>query len=248
MSTATYLLAASFLLLGQTGEAGPKAPEIVPNVVQRNPLPFAQVRPPEEPASSSSEAEAQLLLWKKRTQSFWEMPSLVLVPEADDPSTTPEAEARSADKGSLAEYVDKFQIAAKTFDFFGPAHFPLPRFGLMGEDLFGEGVVIYEGMRLLCTAEGHYEVRFTASAPDMPVTLRLQLVVLTQEGLAFSLTLPPAAIVPDEEDVWEDGRNNQHSAWQFRHVGFSPLICRYFDRLGLVTRQGTARFGRLPLP
>lgn len=151
------------------------------------------------------------------------------------------------------------QVIQPTFDlvFAKPAHFPLPRFGDLGEVIGLEGAVIYEGMRFRTMPCGRYEVTFAVSTPAIPVTLRLQLLVGTTAGIPFTLTLPPLAIVPDSPytgnyqvsggyQVYKDG-NFLGKVNHVRYVGFSPAVQTRYGTLNAVVRQGTARFGNLPL-
>lgn len=72
-------------------------------------------------------------------------------------------------------------LRSKGFTFDRPAHFPLPEFGRDGEPIDHLGLVIYEGMRFVVDRDGHYTVRFLASAPAMPVELRLQFFVADKD-------------------------------------------------------------------
>jgi hypothetical protein len=126
----------------------------------------------------------------------------------------------------------------------GPAHFPLPRFGVNGERVDREGVVIYEGMRFLALPDGRYEVSFIASTPAMPVTLRLQLHVMDDKRRTFSLTLPPITIEPKKDFTG----NYLGSTYRVRHEGYSRSVANAFGSLekSTIIRRGTARFGSWP--
>ena len=128
--------------------------------------------------------------------------------------------------------------------FNGPANFPLPKFGLCGEPHFDDGLVIHEGMSLLVAATGHYEVSFTTSAPDIPVTLRIQLVLGDQLGRHLTLTLLPIVISPDRYFTG----NYLGDPYQVTLRGYSKPLGLLFPSLcnQSVIRQGTARFGSWP--
>ncbi|HEY1191958.1 MAG TPA: hypothetical protein VGE74_30285, partial [Gemmata sp.] len=72
---------------------------------------------------------------------------------------------------------DTLQNRAWVKEFHTPAFVPYPRFDLDGRPVPGDGLVIYEGMRLAVDPlTGKYDLTFTATVPAMPVKLRLQLV------------------------------------------------------------------------
>ncbi|WP_337177225.1 hypothetical protein [Paludisphaera sp.] len=152
------------------------------------------------------------------------------------------------------------------FDFAAPAHFPLPRFGDCDEYLDDEGVLIYEGMRLDVASDGRYEVRFIATTPAMPVTLRLQLSLARHDGSERTVTIPPIEVPP-----YTNGRGEYEPAtWKIRHQGYSynlatrpspqvrdsdfpdlPAPGRENLRIAgfhSVRREGAARFGSYPPP
>ena len=87
------------------------------------------------------------------------------------------------------------------------AHFPIPRFNAMGSPVSSDGVVIYEGMKFTVdSSTGYYEVSFTATAPNIPVLVRLQLELTQSSTLSaltpkqsIILTLPPIMINPTRE-------------------------------------------------
>lgn len=165
-------------------------------------------------------------------------PVLPRRPSAPD-SMVPQGEFGSLIGWARAHGIRYFE---KRFD--QPAHFPLPKVGLLGERWDEGGLVLHEGMRFIALADGQFEVSLTVSTPSMPVTLRLQLAVVDQFGQSFSLTLPPIDIEP-----FTDFRGNYAGqSFQCRHTGFSQAVAEAFPNLGLCTlcRQGTARFGSWP--
>jgi len=136
-------------------------------------------------------------------------------------------------------------------EFHDAAHVPLPRFTIDGHAVCHDGLLIYEGMRVTVYKNGVYDVSFTAEVPDMPVTLRLQLVLQRPEKSAhprgeYRLTLPPFRLEPKT-----DARPGDPAANTFHvaHRGFSSvLVEERGDQQHVlpgwqVTRVGTARFG-----
>jgi hypothetical protein len=90
-----------------------------------------------------------------------------------------------------------------TYHFDHPARFPMPQFGANCPGIEGEGAVIHEGMRLLAKTNGQYEVRFNITAPQMPVNLRLQLILYDKQSrVPRTLTLPP--ILLKTSDSFDD--------------------------------------------
>lgn len=196
------------------------------------------------------EAEAEECL---SPPPFTHLPDVQPIPEArasgertangakPDPLPPDAIERRANDQNPLICY--RFHV---------PAHFPHPKFSDVGEPRPTEGVIIYEGMQFLATADGHYEVRFNASTPPVPVTLRLQLTLIDKEGRWFTLTLPAIAIHPKETATGDlfmmtgYRGNAMQENWQVRHVGFSHLLPANLGNLAEIRRYGTARFGALP--
>jgi hypothetical protein len=125
----------------------------------------------------------------------------------------------------------------------GPAFIPLPLFRANGEAFHDDGVVIYEGMRVVILEEGCYEVRFTVGIPRMPVTMRLQ-VMLHGDGTSVGLTLPPISLVPARGFLG----NYTGCVYEVRQRGYSELLAKEYGKMknATVTRQGVARFGSWP--
>jgi hypothetical protein len=74
----------------------------------------------------------------------------------------------------LTECKDKTKIWKHTFH--KAAQFPFPRFNQQGCQVPDDGLLIYEGMTLTVDeSTGNFEVAFVATAPQIPVVLRLQL-------------------------------------------------------------------------
>lgn len=162
------------------------------------------------------------------------------------------------------------QLAARTNawvkEFHCPAFVPVPRFDADGHPVAGDGLVIYEGMRLTVDPDtGAYEVTFTATTPDMLVTLRLQLTFIQYDGLVpvrqYTLTLPPIRM-----EMPRDARPGDpvNKTFHIAHRGQSTLFANparagvytagpatnekcpppaLIDCRWEVKRDGTARFG-----
>lgn len=127
------------------------------------------------------------------------------------------------------------------------AHVPLPRFSAEGCVLPADGLLIYEGMRLVVYADGSYDLSFTATVPDMPVVLRLQLVFDRPDGPR--ITLPPIRMAPPRDakpgDVDVNTFHVAHRGYSalFRPVGPKDTSRRGIDPTQSLYRVGTARFG-----
>lgn len=174
--------------------------------------------------------------------AFPQLPTVSQVP------TTFDANEHRTHHQALREIAGRCGILTKEFRFSAPAHFPYPRFGAVNDYYADDGIVIYEGMRLVVAQNGYYEVQFTATSPAMPVTVRMQLFVSDREKQFSTLTLPPILLNPQdsfEHDHAEHG-NCLHNTWQVRHIGYSPILAARFAILHAVVREGTARFGSLP--
>ena len=134
-------------------------------------------------------------------------------------------------------------VLVKVFD--QAASIPLPRFTAAGCPLPTDGLVIYEGMRLVVYYDGGYELSFTATVPDMPTVLRLQL-VFADPGLpdgpaAYRITLPPIRMAPGKDHVPGEVRG---VTFNVSHRGYSSLLAPGGAALGKeLYRVGTARFG-----
>jgi len=131
-----------------------------------------------------------------------------------------------------------------------PAHFPLPTFGSSGENLQNQGALIYEGMRFIVGTDGKYQVRFVVGTPAMPVTIRLQLVLLDEFSQQLStLTLPPITIPRKERATTFTERRRaptvNESGYLVHHEGHLPMASAAWDvsRVCTILRKGTARFG-----
>lgn len=145
-------------------------------------------------------------------------------------------------------------------EFSEAAFIPYPRFDLEGRCVPGEGLLIYEGMRLVVDpATGQYDLTFTATVPRMPVTLRLQLEFTNPscETEQYRLTLPPIRLEPRR-----DVKPGDPTPWTFQiaHRGYSTLFQERAHRTNVhvvenatapalidarwkFKRDGAARFG-----
>lgn len=149
-------------------------------------------------------------------------------------------------------------------EFSSPAFIAYPRFDEDGKPVPGDGLIIYEGMRLTVDPlTGIYDLTFTATVPQMPVNLRLQLRFTPpmnanpETHCDYTLTLPPIRLEPIR-----DAKPGDPTAWTFHvaHRGYSTLFVKPNER-GIDTkaladkpvsfigsnwglkRIGTARFG-----
>jgi hypothetical protein len=145
-------------------------------------------------------------------------------------------------------------------EFSEAAFIPYPRFDLEGRCVPGEGLLIYEGMRLVVDpATGQYDLTFTATVPRMPVNLRLQLEFTNpaDHGDQYRLTLPAIRLEPRR-----DARPGDPTPWTFQvaHRGYSTLFQELERRTNVhvpqsarapalidprwsLRRDGAARFG-----
>lgn len=133
------------------------------------------------------------------------------------------------------------------------AHFPLPRYDQIGTPVGADGLVIYEGMRLSVDVDtGEYDLEFAAQIPEMPATVRLQL-VFTRPGVVgpteYRLTVPPFRLEPDRSmRPGDPSMNNFHvhhrgQSSQFRAAVRASELPFLADGTWEVTRVGAARFG-----
>lgn len=128
-------------------------------------------------------------------------------------------------------------------EFHQAAQFPLPRFAGDGSPILGDGMLIYEGMRLTVYPNGTYDLSFTATIPEMPVTVRLQLGFAPdeREPAKYFLTLPPIRLEPKANARPGDPTAN---TFQVAHRGQSTLFrTGTISEKWVLRRVGTARFG-----
>jgi hypothetical protein len=214
-----------------------------------------------EAKPTAEELATKARLERLAAVAFEDLPTVVrLVPRASmRPDERDQVEGPRASFGTNED-------PARHFDFAAPAHFPLPQFNdCDAEGLDDEGVVIYEGMRLDVASDGRYEVRFIATTPAMPVTLRLQFRLRQYDGSDRTVTIPPIEIPPHRNSRGE----YESATWKIRHQGYSYNLAtrptpqvrdsngrdqlREDGRPGsrdgdyrFVQRTGTARFGSYP--
>jgi len=137
------------------------------------------------------------------------------------------------DEGDSAGTLAKLDAPGFAFD--RPAHFPLPQFCNSGDCRMDDiGLVIYEGMRFVSEGDGRYQVRFVASAPAVPVVLRLRFHVGDCRQCC-DVTLPPIRLPEKKTQKVEE------SEYLVVHEGYLPKILS--GKLTHVERWGTARFG-----
>ncbi|MCI0380262.1 MAG: hypothetical protein L0215_21970 [Gemmataceae bacterium] len=159
---------------------------------------------------------------------------------------------------------DKALADKKDFDyrFRQPARFIYPVFsqveGIFGERKAQDALVIYEGMRFAIDKTGRYEINFAASCPDTPATLRMTLQLHVPGCELIPITLPPIAINHEATAIG----NYRGKTVHIRHCGYSHRFAELAEKNGalimclqhlaecgdcVVERDGTARFGTLPL-
>lgn len=135
------------------------------------------------------------------------------------------------------------RIACKPWvkEFSSAAHIALPRFDADGHCVPGDGLVIYEGMRLTVDPDsGQYDVTFTATVPHMPVTLRLQLEFVSPDRTQrFRLTLPPIRMEP-RRDV-KPGGDPSSLTFHIAHRGYSTLFHKTEHRDNVWNRGDSSR-------
>lgn len=168
-----------------------------------------------------------------------------------------------AEANASATRARKVDGPPSPFIFASAAHFPLRGYGLKGEVVDGEGLIIYEDMKFAFDREGNYEVHFRATTPNMPTTVRLQFQIQPYDGGAwYTITLAPIEL------CYKDSRNCA-AGCQARSTGsdaedrdeekeccgdvhkcvcrgHSEVLRRCYGEMGQnarIRRGGTARFG-----
>ena len=129
------------------------------------------------------------------------------------------------------------------FCFFSPANFPRREYGQKGENVDAGGLVIFEGMTLSTDAKGRYDLSFHTNTPDVPVTLRLQLLVKLEHDCAWhTITLAPIHI-PGRNELKDDakGQELQHHVRTGDIAAMRGLTCG--SKILEIRREGSARFG-----
>ena len=112
--------------------------------------------------------------------------------------------------------------------FHSAARFNIPRFDRNLEAMETDALVIYEGMKLTVNDKtGIYDLSFTATAPLMPVTVRLQMVFGHEDLLKpIRMTLPPFRI--ESENQAQSGDNSGRTI-RIHHRGQSDLFINSLD-------------------
>jgi hypothetical protein len=153
------------------------------------------------------------------------------------PPSSNSTEAAQTEVPDVAAADDMRPREVGSYQFETAAHFPLRGFGLGGDWVDHEGLVIFEGMELRFTADARYQVRMRVSNPDVPVLLRLQLVVVDGRGDSHVLNLEPIQI-----DPLRDGYRVREVA-QSGPSSIGLKIENLVAPVREVHRSGTARFG-----
>jgi hypothetical protein len=178
-----------------------------------------------------------------------------------------QAEARSdarvqQHKANLRiESANRVMSPQSPFYFASAAHFPLREFGLRGEPLDRDGIIIYEDMAFHFDREGNYEVHFRASAPKMPATIRLQFQIQPHRNSPwYTVTLAPiefpypvskddksqSSCGTCEADCKHDSKNCCGKARECVCKGHSEILRRCYGEMSedaKIRRTGSARIG-----
>lgn len=190
--------------------------------------------------------------------AVWQLPTVtqILPGRAGDICNDDECAPPSADcfRRNGSSCGGKEEVALRHF-FRDAAHFPLPGFDLDGGGVDREGVLIYEGMRVILYKDGVYEVSFVARAESWPTTLRIVLEahpkatdpkgIATEPPIAqaIQLTIPPIKL---NFDRFKSSRQ-QSNVWRVRYVGYSPALNELSLRTSIAfSRTGVAQFGEVP--
>ncbi len=112
--------------------------------------------------------------------------------------------------------------------FHAAARFNIPKFDRNLEAMETDALIIYEGMKLTVNDKtGVYDVAFTATAPLMPATVRLQMVFGHEDLLKpIRMTLPPIRI---ESDNPAQSGDNSGRTVRIHHRGQSDLFIKTLD-------------------
>jgi len=148
------------------------------------------------------------------------------------------------------------------FCFASAAHFPIREFGLCGEVIQREGLVIYEGMMFTFDRDGDYEVRFRATTPALPATVRLQFLIQPHRGGPwYTVTLAPIVFPYPESEAAKRKRECASDrdepgvkqccqpSREYVCKGRSETLPRCYAEMGKdasIRRTGSARFGHGP--
>jgi hypothetical protein len=217
-------------------------------------LPSSPASPPAEPAAENHSPVATSTISRSnstlvREDAFSSLPSVKRI------SLDQEQMAREARDAPDDDAQTPAQSYASDYRFDLPARFALAQFGSTSlcPSFEGEGAVIHEGMRILTSKDGQYDIRFNVTVPAMPVTMRMQLLLYDNASSPFpkTLTLPPIRIVPDKDadhDDYDDVDNPPSGGTPFlsylvRLRGYSHVVRDHSGTFQLARRIGTARFG-----
>ena len=167
------------------------------------------------------------------------------IPDAVD--TLPEP--RRIDGFGRSEQRTRETESAFVSVFEGPCHFAYMGYTRYGEQVPRDAFVIYEGMSVIVSPDGKYEVSFVAESPRLPVVLRLQLQMTERIGLQEhprgTITLAPIVILPDRDQE----RHSPATMNRIRRTGYTHLLRQILpedDSTCYIRRTGSARFGSIP--
>lgn len=183
------------------------------------------------------------------------------VANAEQAEARADARIREYEANLRIEKANRVMSPQSPFYFASAAHFPLREFGLRGEPLERDGILIYEDMAFHFDREGNYEVHFRASAPKMPATMRLQFQIQPHRNSPwYTVTLAPIEFpypvsIDDkshsscgtcEADCKHDSKECCGKARECVCKGHSEILRRCYGEMSedaKIRRTGTARIG-----
>lgn len=167
------------------------------------------------------------------------------IPDAVD--TVPEP--RRIDSLGRSEHQTREAESSFVSVFEGPCYFPYVGYTRYGQQVPRDALVIYEGMSVVVSTDGKYDVSFVAESPRLPVVLRLQLQVTERIGLEEhprgTITLAPIVILPERDQE----RHIPGTMNRIRRTGYTHLLRQVLPTDGssyYIRRTGVARFGSIP--
>lgn len=170
------------------------------------------------------------------------------------------ADSRVAEADAKMNFARAQQVVNPPSPFFfaSAAHFPIRDFGLKGQPIDRDGLIIYEDMEFRFDRHGNYEVHFRATTPDLPTTLRLQFQIQPhRSGPWYTVTLAPIdfkypAKVAEKTCAsgnCDNANDSKPCCGKVRECicrGHSEILRRCYGEMGQdarIRREGTARFG-----
>ncbi|MDX1925521.1 MAG: hypothetical protein SFV81_03325, partial [Pirellulaceae bacterium] len=172
-----------------------------------------------------------------------------------------DARIREYEANLRIERANRVMSPQSPFYFAAAAHFPLREFGLRGESLERDGIIIYEDMAFHFDREGNYEVHFRSSQPKMPATMRLQFQIQPhRDSPWYTITLAPiefpyqgskddkspSSCGTCEANCKHDSKECCGKARECVCKGHSEILRRCYGEMSedaKIRRTGTARIG-----